>query len=715
MTTNAPLTEAILEAALVRRAARVSGNGLRDEIMAAVARTPQVRRPLLAPPSWLAWPAPPRRLVLVVAVSGLLLALLGSILLVGGRLLTAWPRHPATLVPTGIELLTPANSLFDDVVADPEGMIWGYGSGILARFDPASGALRTWTQGADAAFGFSEIGAFVPARGGGVWFGSLSGGMLRWFDGERFRDVVPPPPVQAVSLVEGPDGSLWAGGDTGLFRWDGTAWSAAPEGRPTVGVSAVAVDGSGAVWVGNAGSPSPAARSLGVSRYDGTRWDTFANPPAGSVNLIEPAVDGSIWVVTDSGLAQYDSRGWTDESTPPIPGCDRPFKLTTAPDGKTWVSCVGTSASSPTLASYDGSGWAMYGPAEGLPWAWFPRVVATSRGVFTPRADGLYRLAGSRWERTLSLPSTSSGPQAPQDIVGVSRDEVWALDELALNGRAWRYANGAWTVDPAVLPSPVYDLAQSPNGNLLAASSAGVAIRRDGQWAVLGGGPASVLAPGPGGTVWLAGDPRLGHIRGIRLDDPATVLSVPDPPGWPASWAGSLAVGADGSLWAGLTRASPSPTPGSQFYGLYHYVDGRWERVLVPTFDRPEQRGVGSVAVAPNGDVWVVWPGVIGDSGEGPATVTRFDGATWTSYGIADGLPAVGRDAWGEEGAVAVGPDGTVWATTGQDLVRFDGTRWTVIARGAFSRPLSVAPDGTVFVAEPSRMSLTRVVDSGRR
>jgi hypothetical protein len=35
-------------------------------------------------------------------------------------------------------------------------------------------------------------------------------------------------------------------------------------------------------------------------------------------------------------------------------------------------------------------------------------------------------------------------------------------------------------------------------------------------------------------------------------------------------------------------------------------------------------------------------------------------------------------------------------------LDRFDGTRWTVVARGDFIGPLAVAPDGTVFVAGPS-------------
>jgi len=53
MTTNMPLSDATIEAALARCAERISGDGLQKEIMAGVGRTHQARAPLFAAPRWL--------------------------------------------------------------------------------------------------------------------------------------------------------------------------------------------------------------------------------------------------------------------------------------------------------------------------------------------------------------------------------------------------------------------------------------------------------------------------------------------------------------------------------------------------------------------------------------------------------------------------------------------------------------------------------------
>jgi hypothetical protein len=85
MTTNRQLTDAALEVALARYAARVSAVGLQASIMADVAATEQVRRPLLALPDSLARPAAPGRLAAIPTVAWVLL-LVGLLLglVVGG-------------------------------------------------------------------------------------------------------------------------------------------------------------------------------------------------------------------------------------------------------------------------------------------------------------------------------------------------------------------------------------------------------------------------------------------------------------------------------------------------------------------------------------------------------------------------------------------------------------------------------------------------------
>ena len=313
------------------------------------------------------------RVAWVLLLLALLITMVAGMLFVGSRTAEYGPRRPAALVPTRVDMLALESSAFAGAAADPTGAVWASIGGALARLDPASGAVRTWTVADDAAFG--NIGWLVPARGAGVWLvpraelAETGDQALRWFDGERFRDVVPAPPGGVdvgwggVSLAEAPDGSLWSGASTGLFRWDGTAWSAAREGRPAAGVSALAVDRSGAVWVGSCRFDSGSCS--GVSRYNGTRWETFAI--MATVTMIREAPDGSIWVSGPEDTARYDGHEWTR------PGGDLSHRfgawgrVTLAADGTVWVTeCVYFQGE--TLVSrYDGTAWVEYTAADGLP------------------------------------------------------------------------------------------------------------------------------------------------------------------------------------------------------------------------------------------------------------------------------------------------------------------------------------------------------------
>ena len=414
MTTNVPLTDATIEAALARCAERISGDGLQDQIMAGVARTSQSRPPLAARLGWLTWPAPSLRLAWVVAIAGLLLAMLGGSLLVGSRIMESpprqpvdsLPRHPAALVPTGVETHAPESSTFNAAVADVSGTVWALAArpfevsgtpigDALIRIDP-SGAVRTWTV-ADGAV-FPSTVSIVSARGGGVWLvpSRESADALRWFDGERFRDVVPAPPGGPDHFAEAPDGSLWSGTTSELFHWDGTSWSAGPEGRPVAGVAGLAVDRSGAVWVGNCDYDAAGACSEGgISRFDGTRWETFTNVAASW--WIGAGPDGSVWAAGGGELARYDGHAWRPVQLPAV----HTGWFALAADGTVWATQCAYTPLENLITRYDGGAWVTYTSA-GLP----PRlttcrpIVATAGGVYVGTdGDGLYRLVGDRWER----------------------------------------------------------------------------------------------------------------------------------------------------------------------------------------------------------------------------------------------------------------------------------------------------------------------------
>jgi hypothetical protein len=669
-------------------------------------------------------------------LAALLAALVGGMLVVGSKIEESRPRHPAVLVPTGVGMLGVEGSTFGDAAADPTGAVWAAIGGVLVRLDPASGAVRTWTVADDAAFG--NTAWIVPARGGGVWLvPPVESGdqALRWFDGERFRDVVPAPPSGTglgwggVGLVEASDGSLWSGDLSGLFRWDGTSWSAAPEGRPVAGVSALAVDRSGAVWVGNCDSDSGACS--GVSRYDGTRWETFTD--VATAAMIRAAPDGSIWVSGDGDLARYDGHAWTRPGRvlQRLGGWGR---VTWGADGIVWVTeCVYFQGET-LISRYDGNAWVEYTAADGLPRSTnCGRVLATAHGVYVGTGDGLYRLVGERWERAWPV-TPSSGPAGDVDhLVPVSRDEAWAAD-LA---NVWHFAGGAWTRLPVPEPWAIWDLLRTSDGTLLATlgtldrnpDDPGLYALRRAEWTRVGRGSADLVAVDRNDAVWVAGsdssDPSVVVVRSLGFDGRIGSESAPRPSTDLVYQVPShLAIGRDGAIWVGGSVRFPivAPPAGWNLHsGLMRYFDGRWEPVRPRGSSSPF--AVLDLTVAPNGDVWVVGADVSAADPTnpdelGPPWIARFDGTRWAVFGEEGGFPGLGQRAstvyvWGDTvptSSVAAGPDGTIWVATDSGLARFDGVSWTTLFRGVGFSAVSVAPDGTVWVSGP--FGVTRIAAS---
>lgn len=125
-------------------------------------------------------------------------------------------------------------------------------------------------------------------------------------------------------------------------------------------------------------------------------------------------------------------------------------------------------------------------------------------------------------------------------------------------------------------------------------------------------------------------------------------------------------------------------------------LDGYAKTVFRPR-DLPFHRGVGwlpiwepeqtaaqpAMTAAPDGTLWVIPRGWLG-------RIASFDGETWTVHERADGVPRGIR-------ALAVGPDGTLWAAGWSGVSRFDGTTWETVSSGSEATSVTVALDGTVW------------------
>ena len=124
--------------------------------------------------------------------------------------------------------------------------------------------------------------------------------------------------AHAEYLVSGLDGyavnacafgggnTIYAGTDSGLYRYDGTQWTLHEIG-PVVGnnVTAHLVEKKGTVWFGT---------TTGVSRIRYGRITTWTDAGTGIGDyILNMLMDSAnrVWIVTEEGIARFDDPGWT--------------------------------------------------------------------------------------------------------------------------------------------------------------------------------------------------------------------------------------------------------------------------------------------------------------------------------------------------------------------------------------------------------------------
>ena len=315
------------------------------------------------------------------------------------------------------------------IVQDANGDYWFSGSGGLARYNPANGdweffsmdsgdlevytyfrALRDPDTGSlyfgsdgtglvrtdlDGTFTpwvipdaphFDSFSAIVPAPDGSLWFIEEYGsGVERYDPNTNTWNTVDLPCDSCVPLAFHDDGSLWLGGEEGLWFWpaDGSDPSriATEQGLPDNHVYSLAFVSDGYVLVGT---------YAGLAHIEGLEVTAVFNAEnsglaSDNIRAVFPALDGTVWVGTDGGLSHFLADGSWEHYT-----VGNPFD-----EGLDWVQSIAADA-------------------EGALWA------GTGN-------NGAWRLFEGEWQH-FDAPSLSSGA---------------ALD---LNGGLWfgSYYSGAW-------------------------------------------------------------------------------------------------------------------------------------------------------------------------------------------------------------------------------------------------------------------------------
>ncbi len=604
------------------------------------------------------------------------------------------PRHPRPLQPPPLVSVAAGGGMASQVIASGDAF-WALGPGSLSRWDPTGRMTGQWDYLDDTTFGSYSIS---PARGGGVWLMGL--GDIRWFDGETFADVIPSPTSSGdlSSLVEAPDGAVWATTyQKSPQRWNGVAWEALCDDRGTAGdgSSRIAISPDGSVWVIGGGD---------LVHFDST-GGTLGSVPIPQYGRDQPnamtvSADGSVWVASSSLVQRFDGQ-WTNMS-----GADsRSFgagSLTAADDGSVWAvtgSADGSCCSN--VARFAGTDTQIFTSTDGLGDAGrdigIGSVAVRGADVVATTGLGTYRIpaAGSdsqAWSAFGPAPTTLPDPSSVALIVADGKDKVVA----AAWDRLWEVRGGDWIAadPPGLAPgsSTVVGLDRSRDGAVVVATSAGAFVRTDGRWATLERQATIAVAFDSSGACWVApggSDPNTGDTlkehalyrftreagRWVRsvVAVPADVTSIE-----------AVAIGPDGDVWLRGMR--------SDIASLWRRHGKRW--TLVPPLPGPDASWSGRrMAVTPGGDVVMA----AGGSGSDQSVLAyRFDGTAWSSIRAIDDAASYGSND------VAAAADGTTWVSAwGSGLTAIGGPNGDLRLPGA-SVSVALDADGTVYVVGPS-------------
>ncbi|MEM9861557.1 MAG: hypothetical protein AAF938_08080 [Myxococcota bacterium] len=526
-----------------------------------------------------------------------------------------------------------------------------------------------------------------------------------------------------------------------VARWTGTAWEALGEGVPDL-VLAVAWDGArNRLYAGgqSGGGFLPTPRF--VYAWDGSAWTPFGSVDGGDVYAITVLADGRVAVggnftgidgVEAPGIAVWNGTEWSRWGSALSEG-DQVLAIYERPAGE---PCIAGGFSADFA---DGRGVACW-DSDMSEWVALSEGLAPGR-VFALLADGddgeliaggefgytdgdtgdvragLARWDGASWSvfaggvsggdinRVRSLARDSEG----RVIIGGRFGVVDPLGEGVRASGTAVWDGSAWAAfgdlqDPLEVFIPglagAHDIAIQDDGDVVlggiflqvdGAIASGIALRSDGPWQSLQAAGATFEGLGGSGFHVAAGpDDALFIVGGFSFAGSVRANGV-------ASWngAGWEALGAGLPDDAAVSATAVDPATGELVIGGEFTLsqDGRDIRNLA-RWDGTGWRAIGdapdgpvsALSYGPGGDLLV--GGFFSAIGEVRAQrVARWDGSAWTALG-----QGLGGSADEGVGAIAEGPDGTVWATgsfveTGagdaaQGFARFDGSAWSEAGGG---------------------------------
>jgi len=266
-----------------------------------------------------------------------------------------------------------------------------------------------------------------------------------------------------------------------------TVYNTANSGLPYNGVTALAIDAQGTIWVGT--GRWYALAGGGLAKFDGQNWTVYNTSNSGLPNNdhIDLSIDaqGGVWSATESGLSRFDGQNWTvymtHNSGLPVNqmGCAPVYDA----QGNAWIGTFGGG-----LVKFDGANWTVFNTGNsGLPnnYVWPIAFDADGNLWIGTFGGGLAKFHGANW----TVYNTGNSGLPDNTIACLSFDvqrNLWIgthNNGLAkFDGTNWMVYN---TANSGLPHNRIWNLAIDPQGNIWAATGSGGLARFDGtNWTV---------------------------------------------------------------------------------------------------------------------------------------------------------------------------------------------------------------------------------------